>query len=191
MGRNWVRFNLTVNMKKSLMGFTLIELLIVIGILSILVVTILITLNPAEAQKKSRDVKRMKDLQTLQAIVEQWIADGNAPFCESICYSSEREGKTICSDNWLHYQDGTAVNLCRYTNSVPVDPANNQQRSKVSTYQAPEPQYFRYVLKMQGSDYEINSLQESVSSIGNIRNDGGNSGDWVEVGSKLDLLTGN
>ena len=69
-------------------GFTLIELLVVVGILAVLVVTILITLNPAEAQKKARDTKRMKDLATLQAIVLQWTQDGNAPLCPGECYSS-------------------------------------------------------------------------------------------------------
>lgn len=61
--------------KKLLLSFTLIELLIVIGILSILVVTILITLNPGLANKKARDVKRKKDLSTLQAALEAYSTD--------------------------------------------------------------------------------------------------------------------
>lgn len=60
-------------------AFTLVELLIVIGIIGLLAVTLLVSLNPAEAQKKARDATRLKDAVTLQAIVEQMINDQTAP----------------------------------------------------------------------------------------------------------------
>src|SRR3989344_8558415 len=56
-------------------AFTLVELLIVIGIIEILAVILLVTLNPAEAQRKARDAKRIKDAGTLQVILEQAVAD--------------------------------------------------------------------------------------------------------------------
>lgn len=57
-------------------GFTFVELLIVLGILAILIATVLLTMNPAEAQRKARDAQRMKDLVTLQAIMDQAVSDG-------------------------------------------------------------------------------------------------------------------
>lgn len=173
-------------LKKS---FTLIELLIVIGILSILVVTILITLNPAEAQKKARDTKRLKDIVTLQAIVQQWINDGKAPFCTTaigVCTSdasSTNVNSDPCNNNWL------GQNLCDYTNSVPVDPANNKQRTGLTGGNPATQTYtFRYFFGMRGSDYEIATRLESISNVNAVTNDGGEDPDLVEVGSDLTIF---
>lgn len=182
-------------------GFTLIELLIVIGILSILVVTILITLNPAEAQKKTRDTRRMKDLSTLQAIIQQWINDGNEPFCtnDGGCWSYNYGpvNSAPCDNSWIRTPDenGSAVNLCKYASTIPVDPRNGARISYV--YKDISDNQIKtagggnngsYFLKMSGSDYEINAYQESLSNVGNILNDGGFSWTFVEVGSNLSLL---
>ncbi|HUX35967.1 MAG TPA: type II secretion system protein, partial [Candidatus Paceibacterota bacterium] len=43
-------------------SFTLIELLVVVSIISILAVFLLITLNPSEMLKQSRDSQRLSDL---------------------------------------------------------------------------------------------------------------------------------
>lgn len=176
-------------------GFTLIELLIVIGILSVLVVTILVTLNPSEAQKKARDTKRMKDLSTLQSIVQQYINDGNAPICKSPenpsgCNSSGAgenvQSQNCASTNWV------GVSLCRYSNTVPTDPSNNVQRTYISGGTVASPttanDNLYYQLKMEGSDYEIRVRQESKGNAGNVINDGGDDTDWAEVGSNLNLL---
>lgn len=181
-------------------AFTLIELLIVIGILSILVVTILITLNPAEAQKKARDTKRMKDLATLDAILLQYINDGNPPLCSPLECESHYAGQVQsqkCDSSWIKDtgSSGTSVNLCKYANTIPTDPINNilgtHVGGSVSSPGTDNTSAFRYRLIMSGSDYEINAFQESKSNIGNVVNDGGggNNGPWwVERGSRLDLI---
>lgn len=46
-------------------SFTLIELLIVIAILGILMTAMIIGLNPAQATKKTRDLKRIKDIESI------------------------------------------------------------------------------------------------------------------------------
>lgn len=174
-------------------SFTLIELLIVIGILAILVVTILITLSPSEAQKKARDAKRMKDLVTLQAIAIQYINDGGAPFCtqghpgthcESYSAGTNIQSQP-CNNSWLTYDDGSPVDLCKYTSTIPVDPSNNTIRTYINggTVQSPamSTNYVGYILKMSGSDYKIGVRQESKSNANNVLNDGGNCQDWAEV----------
>jgi len=50
------------NSKKS---FTLVELMIVIAILAILSAIVIFALNPSELFKKSRDSRRITDIQTL------------------------------------------------------------------------------------------------------------------------------
>ena len=178
-------------MKKS--GFTLIELLIVIGILAVLVVTILVTLNPSEAQKKTRDVKRMKDANMLYSVLLQYINDGNQPtgciITPQDCGSAGIAGKAQpCNDNWLQ------LDLCNYTKTIPVDPknwisgANNGTCVRInptSTYECS----FRYWARIQGSDIEINVKQESLSNSNNVGKDGGDQEGWVEVGSNLTLIS--
>ena len=50
---------------KSRRGFTLIELLVVIAIIAILSVVVILTLNPAELLRQSRDSNRVADMGTL------------------------------------------------------------------------------------------------------------------------------
>lgn len=173
-------------MKKS---FTLIELLIVIGILAILVVTILITLNPSEAQKKARDVKRMKDLATLEAIIVQYIADGNPPICTLGCTSEVLgPGDQPCAANWIRTTDngGAFVDLCKYTNTIPVAPRNGQNVTFISKTGSFVYRDF-YRLTMRGGDYKLGVFQESTSNINNVINDGGINDSYVERGSDMNL----
>lgn len=175
---------------KSKTGFTLIELLIVIGILAVLVVTILITLNPSEAQKKARDTKRMKDAAVLSAIILQYLNDGNYPTnclrtsggCSSFVGGI---GQTqSCNDNWLQ------ENFCNYTKTVPLDPGASRTCVNGGTVASPTMGSCnaRYWAIISGSDYEINVKQESKSSAGNVLNDGGDQLKWAEVGSNLNLF---
>lgn len=174
-------------MKLNTKSFTLIELLIVIGILSILIVTILVTLNPAEAQKKARDAKRMKDLSTLVAIVEQHINAGNASICIGVpgCLSTDSEAGIRCDSspaNWL------STIVSNYCTILPIDPRNGQSMTHVkgATTESDTENYYR--VKMSGGDYEVNVRQESVSNASNVNDDGGNSNEWVEAGSDLEIL---
>ena len=65
------KFNLPLmlhRIKSAEKGFTLVEILIVVALIAILAVIALVTINPAEAQKKSRDARRVKELGTLQGV---------------------------------------------------------------------------------------------------------------------------
>lgn len=63
-------------MKKSAQkGFTLIELLVVIAIISVLAVVVILTLNPAELIKQSRDSNRISDLNTMKSAISLYLAD--------------------------------------------------------------------------------------------------------------------
>jgi prepilin-type N-terminal cleavage/methylation domain-containing protein len=56
-------------------GFTLIELLVVIAIIAILAVVVVLTLNPAELLRQSRDANRVSDLATLNSAINLYITD--------------------------------------------------------------------------------------------------------------------
>ena len=60
-------------------GFTLIELLVVIGIVAILSAVVILTLNPAELLRQSRDSNRLSDMSTLKSAIALYLADVNTP----------------------------------------------------------------------------------------------------------------
>lgn len=61
-------------------GFTLLELLIVIAIIAILSVALILTLNPAETLKKSRDSQRISDLNTLKTALSLYVSGTSTPY---------------------------------------------------------------------------------------------------------------
>jgi prepilin-type N-terminal cleavage/methylation domain-containing protein len=56
-------------------GFTLIELLVVIAIIAILAVVVVLTLNPAELLRQSRDANRVSDIATLTSALNLYSED--------------------------------------------------------------------------------------------------------------------
>jgi len=56
-------------------GFTLIELLVVIAIIAILAVVVVLTLNPAELLRQSRDANRVSDMATLTSALNLYLTD--------------------------------------------------------------------------------------------------------------------
>ena len=63
-------------MKKNQKGFTLIELLVVIAIIGLLSTLSVVALNSARA--KSRDARRISDVQQIQSALEMYYNDANA-----------------------------------------------------------------------------------------------------------------
>ncbi len=56
-------------------AFTLIELLVVIAIIAILAVVVVLTLNPAELLRQSRDANRVSDMATLNSALNLYVTD--------------------------------------------------------------------------------------------------------------------
>jgi len=74
-------------------GFTLIELLVVIAIIAILAVVVILTLNPAELLRQSRDSSRISDMATLKSALGVYSEDQSSASTFSlgtstICYNS-------------------------------------------------------------------------------------------------------
>lgn len=193
-------------------AFTLIELLIVIAIIGILAVTVLLALNPAEAQKKSRDANRVKDATTLQAALEQLIDSGVViPSAANeighangaVSSSGFDEGDGNLTNNGLKAQNCTngthwmgPIDLCTYIKTVPLDPNNGSPRTvangagadSTDTVAVPA---MRYKAVIAGSDYEINVRQESTSNWQKVASDGGNADSWFEIFSGNNALFDN
>ncbi|HLC94542.1 MAG TPA: type II secretion system protein [Patescibacteria group bacterium] len=167
-------------------GFTLIELLIVIGILAVLAITVLLALNPAEAQRKARDTGRLKDVATLQAIVDQYLND-NASTTSLIAggtvSSNMRSNSRDCATGWL------GVNVCGYAQRLPQDPNVNTTRQYTTDAGITSAGIMYYGVATQNGTYKICARQESQSNASKITNtaDGGSATNWYEVGSNLTL----
>ena len=174
-------------------GFTIIELLIVIAILGVLAVALLITINPGEAQKKTRDAERLAHLKTLQVLIDQFINDGQNATGNIIGAAGANSSALLqvnsqsCGvGSWL------GIDTCAYGATVPLDPNNGVARTFVTNAAAAVPTTgtvtSQYRARIVGSDYEVNVMQESTANASKIANDGGNSAQWVEIGTSLTLL---
>jgi|ERR1700722_15796184 len=84
-------------------GFTLIELLVVIAIIAILSVVVILTLNPAELLRQSRDSNRISDLSTIKTAVLFYLDTATVPnlasssFGYTACYLSTTSGNGTTS----------------------------------------------------------------------------------------------
>lgn len=168
-------------------AFTLVELLIVIGIIGILAVTLMVSLNPVEAQRKTRDATRLKDIQTIQSILEQSINDG-ITLCGTLCRStgSSSTQYSCNNNNWLGN-----TNVCAYARTIPGDPQNNRSASCTNGTAARQNNcMMAYYVMTNGADYEINVRQESTTNAAKIGNDGGNNDYLVEVFTGSNNLIG-
>lgn len=175
---------------KPKQAFTIIELLVVVGIISILAIALLVTLNPTEAQKKSRDAKRVKDATTIQAIIETYLGDGGDTICDTVCNSltsgsaNTANSQTCGSTNWL------STDMCEYAQSVPSDPINNTGRSCAEGGETVEETNCAlvYFFEMEGSNYEIAVPQESVDNADKLINDPGENPFFIEIESSTTAI---
>ncbi|MFA5386373.1 MAG: LamG-like jellyroll fold domain-containing protein [Candidatus Paceibacterota bacterium] len=192
-----------MNFSKSHKGFTLIELLIVIGIVAVLAVVVLTVLNPVEFLKKSRDSRRMVDLQTLDKalrladfdnismgtanVVYVSIPDDTAATstCPTLGLPALPGGWTYQCSNTANYRkaDGTGwvpVNFTTLTTApnpltlLPVDPTNSTSTNL----------YYSYV----SGSWELTALFETTNyQTKYAAADNGTSTVLLEVGNHLKI----
>ena len=150
-------------------SFTLIELLITLGILGVLMAVVVITINPAEFLKQSRDTKRMSDISNLQTAINLYLFEGSSLGTPGVTYISIPAANSDCSDlnlpagswhcatsdNYLKV-DGTgwlplnfsALTISSPLSVLPVDPQNSVSES-----------YYTY--STDGSGFVITAVPES------------------------------
>jgi prepilin-type N-terminal cleavage/methylation domain-containing protein len=160
-------------------AFTLIELLIVIAIIAILSIVVVLTVNPAELLRQSRDSTRTNDLSTLQTALNLYVTDTSVSGSLQLglintLYVSLPDASSTCGSWGLpalptgwSYHCATAtssknidangwipVNLKTMSlgsslGSLPIDPINSSSTGLYYTYQT------------DGQKYELTSLLES------------------------------
>ncbi len=187
-------------------GFTLIELLIVVGIVAVLAVTVVFTLNPAELLRQARDSNRLTDLYTLNKALA--ILDGETTSASlgtsTTVYVSIPDSSTACANlglpalpagyaygcaptSTLRSTDGTGwvpVNFSLISSgsplsALPIDPVNSTSTGLYYTY-------------IPGGSWEINAVPESrkyriLGDKDRASTDGGDNPSLFEIGSNLAL----
>ena len=178
-------------------GFTLVELLIVIGIVAILAAATLVVLNPAEMLKKSRDTRRIQDIDTLSSALSLYLAEIESPnlgttgevYCsyadtaESPCTKTVTTGtRNINGSGWIPV-DFTKISTGAPFSALPVDPVNSKSRGL----------YYMYACNQASSTFELNATFESKyyrETVNLDGKDGGNDDNKYEKGNDpgLDLM---
>jgi prepilin-type N-terminal cleavage/methylation domain-containing protein len=201
-----------MNNTKQKKGFTLIELLVVIAIIAVLAVVVVLTLNPAELLRQSRDSQRVSDLGTLKSAMGLYLVDAASPNIASTSYgytscyisniqttgngtSTARCGVFNASNTYTTNVSTTSA-LYRNTNGLGWLPVNLSQLSYGTPLSAlpVDPvnngsYYYAYAATTtSGVFYEINAFMESKKYAASgtsdvVSTDGGDNNQAYEVGN--------
>jgi type II secretory pathway pseudopilin PulG len=191
---------------KNKLSFTLTEMLIAVGILAVLSVTVLLTLNPQDLIKQSRDSQRLSDLTNLSKAISLYEADtGGKGFMgtSSVVYVSIPDTTSTCanlglpklpsgwsyhcvSSSTLQNIDGTGWIPINFNNlsfgktlpKLPIDPINTVSSGN----------YYTYTYDNGVSKYELNANLESSKYKQQLAiNDGGDNPSTYEISSNLSI----
>ncbi len=197
-------------------GFTLIELLVVIAIIAILAVVVVLTLNPAELLRQSRDSNRVSDMDTLNSALSLYSTDQSAAPSFSLGSSSvvyvsipdpaaTSTAGTNCASLGLpalpvtysyHCAASSTYRNANGTGWIPVNLAAISSGDPLSnlpvdpTNQSSSRLYYTYTTN--GAQFEVTAAMESAKyglggSNDQISGDGGSLASVYEKGSRLGL----
>ena len=158
-------------------GFTLVELLVVIAIVAVLAGAVLIAINPQALIQKSRDSKRLQDMDTLVKAINLALADGEVTLAVAGPTSSDMGAgaQDVDGTGWVSFTVPVGkTGLSKFIPALPLDPLNT---TNVYTFQSTL------------TDYEINAVLEHADSASKMSLDGGDSVGAYEVGTSLGIIT--
>ena len=159
-------------------GLTLIELLVVITIMAILATFSVITLNPAEILKKSRDAKRITDITQLKKAIDLTLSDDGdilADFGSSVEDSRNTDGTGYVK-----------INLSKNMPTLPIPTKNGDTITNSNGEQVIDSYYFQ--AETNSLRYEIKTTFESKEFQDKLITDGGNETNYYETGSDLTFV---
>lgn len=146
-------------------GFTLVELLVVIAIIAILAGAMFLVINPAKLMAKTRDAKRIGEINELNKALAAALADSKATLLGTVGtpVTGNSSGSNVATGGgWLSYTPGTNGNLSDYIPVLPADPKNTG--------------VMLYYFASDGVGWELNTVLESLDNAGKATGDGGNAG---------------
>ncbi len=200
------------NQSKTKDGFTLIELLVVIAIIAILAVVVVLTLNPGELLKQSRDSNRLSDLGTLKTAISFYLQDNRMPNLASStagytgCYLSTSAGNGTSTSKCGVFAGGgittnvsTTSALYRKVDATGWVPVNLSSVSFGTPLGAlpidplnSANYYYAYAASSSNNMFELNAWIESTKYGKNgggdvVSKDGGDASSTYETGTNINL----
>lgn len=190
-------------------SFTLIELLIVIAVIAVLATVVILTLNPADMLRRSRDANRLSDFNTLKQAIAMYQEDvGVSLGASSTLYISVPDPLATSSlgdqcqglglstssipSGWTYHCAGAQwYKNVDGTGWIPVDFQSSSFGSPIGTLPVDPVNttssglYYTYVGS--GDQYELTALMESGKYATYEVNDGGLDPAMYEVGTNLTL----
>lgn len=195
--------------QKQIKGFTLIELIITISILAILIAIVVVALNPAEQLQRSRDTKRVADLDAIKTAINLYLAQATTTI------SLDNSNGTLCllgsgtDTAWVNTAGAVTISgfaVVSSTNqtvgsagwapvrldqtpggaplaNLPLDPTNGT--GVLTTF------YYAYGCRASNNTFEITARLESnfyKTDLDQDNTDGGNSTSTYEVGTDMTIL---
>lgn len=156
-------------------AFTLVELLVVIAIVAVLAGAVLIAINPQSLLQKSRDSKRLQDMDTLVKAVNLALVDGEIALGDFGPTTSGAGAQAVDGSGWVSFNIPTGkTGLSKFIPALPLDPLNTG--SNVYTFQSTT------------ADFEINAVLEHADNGTKMGTDGGDSAAVYEVGTSLTVI---
>ena len=193
-------------------GFTLIELLVVIAIIAILAIVVVLTLNPGELLKQSRDSNRLSDLSTLKSALSYYLQDNTTPnlasstFGYAGCYLSTVTGTGTSTAKCGVFVGGGITTNVSTTNALyrkvdstgwlPVNFSSLSYGSALGSLPVDPTNnssfYYTYAASSTNNLFELDAFMESGKfgkggSNDTVQKDGGDNVNAYETGSSLFL----
>ncbi|HUC01621.1 MAG TPA: LamG-like jellyroll fold domain-containing protein [Candidatus Paceibacterota bacterium] len=185
-------------------AFTLIELLVVIAIIAILAVVVVLTLNPAELLRQSRDANRISDMATLQNAINLYSVDQSGASSYSlgtstVVYVSMPDSSPTCGDLGLpalpagdSYSCGSATSSrANASGWIPINFQNISSGAPISALPVDatnnSSSWLYYTYTTAGGKYQITAHLESQKYLASEPASGGADPLLYTAGTNLSL----